>query len=58
MPYEVYLFTSEVFCNDKGDRSQRHDLNGGSWNYKHGDGIFENFNLINVAAQNEKITIR
>ena len=54
IPYEVYLFTSEVFCNEKGDRSQRHDLNGGSWNYKHGDGMFENFNLINVASHKMK----
>ena len=54
IPYEVYLFTSEVFCNEKGDRSQRHDLIGGSWNYKHGDGMFENFNLINVASHKMK----
>jgi len=50
IPYEVYLFTSEVYCNEIGDRSGRSDLNGGTWNYKHGDGIFENFNLINVAS--------
>ena len=54
IPYEVYLFTSEVYCNERGDRSGRNDLDGGSWNYKHGDGIFENFNLINVASHKMK----
>ena len=27
---------------------------GGSWNYKHGDGMFENFHLINVASHKLK----
>ena len=50
IPYEVYLFTSEVYTTERDNRSYRNDLNGGTWNYKHGDGIFENFNLINVAS--------
>ena len=50
IPYEVYLFTSEVYSTIKDSRSYRNDLNGGTWNYKHGDGIFENFHLINVAS--------
>ena len=50
IPYEVYLFTSEVYCNLKDSRGYQKDLDGGTWNYKHGDGIFENFNLINVAS--------
>ena len=54
IPYEVYLFSSEVHCNKVGDRKMRHDLYGGSWNYKHGDGMFENFHLINVASHKMK----
>ncbi len=54
IPYEVYLFSSEVHCNKVGDRKMKHDLYGGSWNYKHGDGMFENFHLINVASHKMK----
>ena len=54
IPYEVYLFSSEIHCNKVGDRKMKHDLYGGSWNYKHGDGMFENFHLINVASHKMK----
>ena len=54
IPYEVYLFSSEIHTYNSGDRTYRTDLNSGLWNYKHGDGIFDNFHLINVASHKMK----
>ena len=54
IPYEVYLFSSEIHTYNSGDRPYRTDLNSGLWNYKHGDGIFDNFHLINVASHKMK----
>ena len=54
IPYEVYLFTTEVHTHNTGDRTYRTDLKSGLWNYKHGDGIFDNFHLINVASHKMK----
>jgi hypothetical protein len=54
IPYEVYLFSTEIHTHNSGDRTYRTDINSGLWNYKHGDGVFDNFHLINVASHKMK----
>ena len=62
IPYEVYLFTSEM-DGDRQLRSYDYDNEGNrvnikskTWNLKHGDGLFDNFNLINIASHRMKKT--
>jgi hypothetical protein len=56
IPYEVYLFTSEMDGRDRKDGYEYNDdgkkinIKSKSWNFKHGDGHFDTFNLINVAS--------
>ena len=56
IPYEVYLFTSEADGKDRGlnfdydDKGNQVNVKSKSWKYKHGDGTFDDFNLINVAS--------
>jgi len=59
IPYEVYLFTSEIDGKegkytylDNGDKIINDKVK--SWNYKHGDGFFSNFNLVNIASHKMK----
>ena len=59
IPYEVYLFTSEMDGSESGDYDYDEECNKTnikkiSWNFKHGDGYFPNFNLINVASHRMK----
>src|SRR6056300_1270546 len=62
IPYEVYLFTSEM---DGGKQLQSYDydnevnrinIKSETWNLKNGDGLFDNFNLINIASHRMKKT--
>src|SRR6056300_845639 len=62
IPYEVYLFTSEM-DGDRQLRSYDYDNEGNrinvkskTWNLKNGDGLFDNFNLINIASHRMKKT--
>jgi len=59
IPFEVYLFTSEMDGSDSttyeyDDNMNKTDIKKVSWNYKHGDGYFANFNLVNVASHRMK----
>jgi len=62
IPFEVYLFTSEMDGNRDGnsydydDKGNRINIKSKSWNLKHGDGKFDDFNLINVASHKMKKT--
>lgn len=61
IPYEVYLFTSEMDGSsenayDYDDKGNRTNIKRLSWNYKHGDGYFANFNLVNIASHRMKKT--
>jgi hypothetical protein len=61
IPYEVYMFTSELDGSDQSsydydEEMNRTNLKKISWNFKHGDGYFANFNLINVASHKMKKT--
>src|SRR5210317_460779 len=62
IPYEVYLFTSEMdgardlVSYDYDDKGNRINIKSKSWNLKHGDGKFDDFNLINVASHKMKKT--
>ena len=58
IPYEVYLFTSEMAGKvnkyrylDNGDKIKNDSQ---IYNFKHGDGVFEDFNLVNVASHKLK----
>ncbi len=58
IPYEVYLFTSEMDGKvnkyrylDNGDKVKN---TNNSYNFKHGDGVFEDFNLVNIASHKLK----
>jgi len=58
IPYEVYLFTSEM----AGKTNKYRYLENGDkikndsqiYNFKHGDGVFEDFNLVNIASHKLK----
>ena len=59
IPYEVYLFTSEMDGSESGgydydEECNKTNIKKVSWNFKHGDGYFPNFNLINVASHRMK----
>jgi hypothetical protein len=59
IPYEVYLFTSEMDGSESGafdydEEYNKTNIKKVSWNFKHGDGYFSNFNLINVASHRMK----
>jgi hypothetical protein len=63
IPYEVYLFTSEMHGSDYSkekytydDKGDKINITSPSWNYKHGDGLFGDFNLINIASHKMKKT--
>src|SRR5210317_285602 len=64
IPYEVYLFTSEMDGERLSDRSDydyddkgnKINIKSKTWNLKHGDGLFDNFNLINIASHKMKKT--
>src|SRR5210317_1813133 len=62
IPYEVYLFTSEMdgardlVSYDYDDKGNRINIKSKTWNLKHGDGLFDNFNLINIASHRMKKT--
>ena len=62
IPYEVYLFTSEIDGDrmlkayDFDDKGNRINIKSKSWNFKHGDGLFEDFNLVNIAGHRMKKT--
>ena len=63
IPYEVYLFTSEMHGSDYSkekytydDKGDKINITSPSWNYKHGDGMFGDFNLINIASHKMKKT--
>jgi len=62
IPYEVYLFTSEMDGDrqlrsyDYDDKGNRINIKSKTWNLKHGDGLFDNFNLINIASHRMKKT--
>jgi len=56
IPFEVYLFTSEAYetARSRYDENGERIITEESWNYKHGDGQFGEFNLINVASHKMK----
>ena len=62
IPFEVYLFTSEMDGNrednsyDYDDKGNKINIKSKSWNLKHGDGKFDDFNLVNVASHKMKKT--
>ena len=62
IPYEVYLFTSEMDGSsvekhfNYDDDGNRINIKRISWNFKNGDGYFSNFNLINIASHKMKKT--
>ena len=64
IPYEVYLFTSEMDGEKLGtknsyeydDQGNKTNIKSDTWNLKHGDGLFDNFNLINIASHKMKKT--
>jgi len=64
IPYEVYLFTSEMDGEKLGtknsyeydDQGNKTNIKSDTWNFKHGDGLFDNFNLINIASHKMKKT--
>src|SRR5210317_1190511 len=62
IPYEVYLFTSEMDGDrqlrsyDYDEKGNRINIKSKTWNLKHGDGLFDNFNLINIASHRMKKT--
>ena len=62
IPFEVYLFTSEMDGSREGnfydydDKGNKINIKSKSWNLKHGDGKFDDFNLVNVASHKMKKT--
>src|SRR5210317_230945 len=62
IPFEVYLFTSEMDGSEEGnsydydDKGNKINIKSKSWNLKHGDGKFDDFNLVNVASHKMKKT--
>ena len=62
IPFEVYLFTSEMDGSGEGnsydydDKGNKINIKSKSWNLKHGDGKFDDFNLVNVASHKMKKT--